>query len=105
MKGREYRRLAAELESLVRSSEGPESERLLQESFPLQAPAIDLLLKDVWNCHRSAPGRTLESEAIAEAVRDVELAPRSNRGKTNLKILVTHWCKWSPTVAEHRNDS
>jgi hypothetical protein len=44
---------------------------------------------------------------IGEAIRNVELTGRKlgNGEKDSLKILATHWCKWSPTVAEHRNDS
>lgn len=105
---RSFSELRGELESLVWSGERQKSERLLHEvrqRFPI--PAIDILPKDVWGTATDQlVVRTHESVDIAEAVRNMERSGRKldDEEKNYLKILASHWCKWSPTVAEHRND-
>jgi hypothetical protein len=101
-----FEELTTELQSLVENGERQKSERLLREvrrRFPV--PAVDILPKNVWGTAKDQ--LVLRRRDIAEAIGNVELTGRklTDEEKDSLKVLAFHWCAWSPTAAEHRNDS
>lgn len=106
---RTYNELTSELRCLVESGEQEKSEQLLQElhqQFPV--PMADILRKEMWGLKTDQLIlRTHARMDMTEAIYNVESTGRklTNEEKEQLRTIAFHWCSWSPTAAEHRNNS
>lgn len=101
--------LVAELETVVETGDREESERKLRElrkQYPV--PTIELLPKEIWGSDTDElVVKTHNVLCIGEAVRNAEATGRKLAAEEirYLELLATHWCGWSPTSADHRDDS
>jgi hypothetical protein len=104
-----HRDLTRQLRQALRRGETAKSDLLLQslrEQYPV--PTADIVRKEVWGWN--ADKLVLRTHAKADgidAVRNVESTGRKLTGeeRTDLCTIMLHSCWWSPTAAEHRNDS
>lgn len=100
--------LVEQLITVVESGEREKSERLLRQlrqQFPV--PTIEILRQEVWETNTDQLVlRTHDALDIEEAVHNVEVVGRklSSEEVEHLQRLASHWCAWSPTSPEHRND-
>jgi hypothetical protein len=100
--------LEQSLRQAVKSGERDESQRLLRElrqRYPI--PAVDIVEKGVWGSeHDVLVFRTHAKTELKDAVANVECTGRSVsvNDQEQLQLVMSHWCAWSPTAVEHRND-
>jgi hypothetical protein len=103
-----FTELEESLREAVKSGGKDRSKRLLEElrqRFPV--PAVDIVPKELWGLDSDqVVFRTHARANIEDAVANVESTGRAvnTEDKEQLRLIMSHWCAWSPTAAEHRND-
>lgn len=106
---RPFQELKTALRQAVASGNRKESERLLQEirrRYPV--PAVDIVPKEAWGLQEDrVVFRTHGTAEMKDAVANVMSTGRSvsSEDETQLQLVMSHWCAWSPTAASHRNDA
>jgi len=104
-----FNELRQRLRNAVNAGESDTSEQLLRalrQQFPV--PTVDILRKGKWNMEKDQViFRTHAKAEVEDAVANVESTGRSvsEEDRNRLQLLMSHWFAWSPTTAEHRNDS
>jgi hypothetical protein len=98
-----------ELETLIETGDREKSERQLRQlRKQYSVPTIEFLPKEIWETDTDQLVlKTHSVLGIKVAVLNAEATGRKLAGEDikYLELLATHWCGWSPTSADHREDS
>jgi hypothetical protein len=103
-----YLKLLRKLTAVVESGDRVAAEPLLQEfkrRFPV--PSVEVLPKGCWESETDELlFATHRREDISQAIENLSLAgwTLTPEEETQLELLSIHWCGWSPTAANHRDD-
>lgn len=106
---RTWNEMRTELYHLVESGQREKSERLLEElRRQYDVPSADISWKETWGLEKDQLIlRTHAKRDIAVAIKNVESTGRKlgEKEKHQLETIASHWCYWSPTAEDHKNDS
>ena len=103
-----WHEITSELMRIVNAGDRVMSEQMLtafRKRFPL--PAADILRKEIWGTHTDElVVKTHARMDISYAIKNIERTGRtvSDKDKMDLEMLCSHWCAWSPSLEEHRNE-
>ena len=103
-----FTELRNRLEDSVKAGEYQTSNQLLQllrEHYPGQN--VEIIPAGRWNLDKDQVVlRTHAKAEVEDAIDNVEYTGRavSAQDKKQPRMIMSHWCGWSPTSAEHRND-
>jgi len=106
---RSFTELVAELEAIIETGDREKAGqqlRALHKQYVV--PMIELLPKEIWGTDTDQLVLKTHSVLnIEEAVLNTQVTSRqlTEEEIKYLELLVTHWCGWSPTSADHRDDS
>jgi hypothetical protein len=106
---RPFAELVVELETLIETGDREKSERQLRQlRGQYSVPTIERLPKEIWETETDLLVlKTHSALGIKVAVLNAEATGRklTEEEIKYLELLATHWCGWSPTSADHREDS